>query len=225
EAIGKAGMRPGGEIYIALDVASSELWAGGGRYTFRKSGEPDRTSDQMIQLYEDWLRQYPIVSIEDGLAEGDWSGWKSLTDTLGSKVQLVGDDVFVTNPDILKRGISEGIANALLVKLNQTGPAAPRRKHLEQGKPVHRLDRCGSVGPRPRGSRGSRTAPQRRRLHVRSGVHIGAEARDSHALDRHGRAGSAVDSRDERLAAERTPLRRAAGIEQGGNRGQARRRP
>ena len=121
EAIGKAGMRPGGEIYIALDVASSELWAGGGRYTFRKSGEPDRTSDQMIQLYEDWLRQYPIVSIEDGLAEGDWSGWKSLTDTLGSKVQLVGDDVFVTNPDILKRGISEGIANALLVKLNQIG--------------------------------------------------------------------------------------------------------
>jgi len=121
EAIGKAGMRAGGEVYIALDVASSELWAGGGRYTFRKSGEPDRTSDQMIQLYEDWLRQYPIVSIEDGLAEGDWSGWKSLTDTLGSNVQLVGDDVFVTNPDILKRGISEGIGNALLVKLNQIG--------------------------------------------------------------------------------------------------------
>jgi enolase len=121
EAIGKAGMQAGREVYVALDVASSELWAGGGRYTFRKSGEPDRSSDQMIRLYEDWLRQYPIASIEDGLAEGDWSGWKSLTETLGSKVQLVGDDVFVTNPEILKRGISDGIGNALLVKLNQIG--------------------------------------------------------------------------------------------------------
>src|SRR5256885_7599199 len=121
EAIGKAGMRAGRDVYIALDVASSELWAGGGKYTFRKSGEADRTSDQMIQLYEDWLRQYPIASIEDGLAEGDWPGWKSLTQALGAKVQLVGDDVFVTNPEILKRGISEGIGNALLVKLNQIG--------------------------------------------------------------------------------------------------------
>jgi len=121
EAIGKAGMRAGQDVYVALDVASSELWAGGGRYTFKKSGEPDRTSDQMIQLYEDWLRQYPIISIEDGLAEGDWPGWKSFTQALGSKVQLVGDDVFVTNPEILKRGISEGIGNALLVKLNQIG--------------------------------------------------------------------------------------------------------
>jgi len=121
EAIGKAGMRAGQDVYIALDVASSELWAGGGRYTFKKSGEPDRTSDQMIALYEDWLRQYPIASIEDGLAEGDWPGWKSLTQALGARVQLVGDDVFVTNPEILKRGIAEGIANALLVKLNQIG--------------------------------------------------------------------------------------------------------
>jgi enolase len=121
EAIGKAGMRAGQDVYIALDVASSELWAGGGRYTFKKSGEPDRTSDQMIALYDDWLRQYPIASIEDGLAEGDWAGWKSVTQALGAKVQLVGDDVFVTNPEILKRGIAEGIANALLVKLNQIG--------------------------------------------------------------------------------------------------------
>jgi enolase len=121
EAIGKAGMRAGQDVYIALDVASSELWAGGGRYTFKKSGEPDRTSAQMIELYEDWLRQYPIASIEDGLAEGDWAGWKALTDALGAKVQLVGDDVFVTNPEILKRGISDGIGNALLVKLNQIG--------------------------------------------------------------------------------------------------------
>ena len=121
EAIGKAGLEAGRHVWVALDVASSELWAGAGRYTFRKSGEPDRSSDDMIRLYEDWLRQYPIVSIEDGLAEGDWEGWKSLTATLGGKVQLVGDDVFVTNPAILKKGIADGVANALLVKLNQIG--------------------------------------------------------------------------------------------------------
>jgi enolase len=121
EAIGKTGMRAGQDVYVALDVASSELWAGGGKYTFKKSGEPDRTSDQMIRLYEDWLRQYPILSIEDGLAEGDWDGWRALTQALGAKVQIVGDDVFVTNPAILQRGIAEGIGNALLVKLNQIG--------------------------------------------------------------------------------------------------------
>jgi len=121
EAVGKTGLKAGQDVFIALDVASSELWAGSGHYVFKKSGEPDRTTDQMIQLYEDWLRQYPIVSIEDGLAEGDWAGWKSLTAALGSRVQLVGDDVFVTNPAILRRGIEEGIGNALLVKLNQIG--------------------------------------------------------------------------------------------------------
>jgi enolase len=121
EAIGRAGMKAGHDIFIALDVASSELWAGGGRYTFKKSGEVDRTSEQMIRLYEDWLRQYPIVSIEDGLAESDWDGWKTLTSELGPRVQLVGDDVFVTNPEILKRGIADRVANALLVKLNQIG--------------------------------------------------------------------------------------------------------
>lgn len=121
EAIGKTGMKPGVDVFIALDVASSELWAGGGRYVFKKSGEPDRTSEQMVRLYEDWLRQYPIVSVEDGLAEGDWQGWQLLTQTLGSRVQLVGDDVFVTNPEILKRGIADQVGNALLVKLNQIG--------------------------------------------------------------------------------------------------------
>jgi len=121
EAIGKAGMKAGQDVLVALDVASSELWAGGGRYTFKKSGEPDRTSDQMVRLYEDWLRQYPIISIEDGLAEGDWGGWKVLTRELGGRVQLVGDDIFVTNPEILKRGIAETVGNALLVKLNQIG--------------------------------------------------------------------------------------------------------
>jgi len=120
EAISKAGMKAGDNVFIALDAATSELWAEG-RYTFKKSGEPDRTSDQMVRLWEDWLRQYPIISIEDGLAEGDWDGWKALTSALGSRVQLVGDDVFVTNPEILKRGISDKVGNALLVKLNQIG--------------------------------------------------------------------------------------------------------
>jgi enolase 1/2/3 len=121
EAIAKVGLKGGQDVHIALDVASSELWAGDGSYVFRKSGEPSRTSDQMIRLYEDWLRQYPIVSIEDGLAESDWDGWKALTAALGDRVQLVGDDVFVTNPEILARGIAEGVGNALLVKLNQIG--------------------------------------------------------------------------------------------------------
>ena len=121
EAIGAAGLKAGTDVWIALDVASSELWAGGGRYVFKKSGEPDRTSDEMVRLFEDWLRQYPIVSIEDGLAERDWPGWKTLTQELGARVQLVGDDLFVTNPEILKKGIGEGVGNALLVKLNQIG--------------------------------------------------------------------------------------------------------
>jgi enolase len=121
EAIGKTGRQAGQDVFIALDVAASELWAGRGRYAFKKSGEADRTSEEMIHLYEDWLRQYPIISIEDGLAEGDWDGWQAITRELGGGVQLVGDDVFVTNPEILKRGIADGVANALLVKLNQIG--------------------------------------------------------------------------------------------------------
>ena len=128
DAVGQAGLKAGQDVWVALDVASSELWApstglwaGGGRYTFKKSGEPDRTSEEMIRLYEDWIREYPIVSIEDGLAEGDWEGWKLLTGALGGRVQLVGDDVFVTNPAILKKGIEDKVGNALLVKLNQIG--------------------------------------------------------------------------------------------------------
>jgi len=122
EAIVQAGYKPGDSVYVALDVASSELWNDGAKnYEFKKSGDKTRTADEMVRLYEDWVRQYPIISIEDGLAEGDWDGWKTLTKALGSRVQLVGDDVFVTNPEILRRGITEGIANALLVKLNQIG--------------------------------------------------------------------------------------------------------
>ena len=122
EAINAAGYQPGRDICLALDVASSEFWDGASRtYVLKKSGEGTKSSDEMIAMYEDWLRQYPIVSIEDGLGEGDWPGWIRLTAALGSRVQLVGDDVFVTNPSILKKGIEQGVGNALLVKLNQIG--------------------------------------------------------------------------------------------------------
>jgi enolase len=120
EAIDKAGLKSGSDVYLALDVASSELWDEG-KYVFKKSGEKTRTPDQMVELYIDWVRQFPIISIEDGVAEGDWPGWKALTNALGDRVQLVGDDVFVTNPEILRRGIAEGVGNSLLVKLNQIG--------------------------------------------------------------------------------------------------------
>jgi enolase len=120
QAVAHAGLEAGRDVFLALDVAASELWRDG-RYVFRKSGEPPRTSDQMVEMYADWVRQYPIVSIEDGLAEGDWDGWRTLTAALGGSVQLVGDDVFVTNPEILRKGIATGVGNALLVKLNQIG--------------------------------------------------------------------------------------------------------
>jgi enolase len=122
EAVSRAGYTPGTNVFLALDVAASELWnEDGRRYEFKKSGERTRTAAEMVALYEDWVRQYPIASIEDGLAEGDWDGWKALTAALGARVQLVGDDVFVTNPEILGRGIADGVANAILVKLNQIG--------------------------------------------------------------------------------------------------------
>ena len=122
EAVAQAGYQAGENVFIALDVAASELWVEDGRrYEFRKSGEPTRTADEMVRMYEDWVRQYPIVSIEDGLGESDWEGWKTITTALGGKVQIVGDDLFVTNPEILARGIKEKVANSILVKLNQIG--------------------------------------------------------------------------------------------------------
>jgi enolase len=120
EAIGTAGFTAGRDVFLALDVASSELWDNGS-YVFRKSGEATRTAAQMVEMYTEWVRDYPIVSIEDGLAEGNWEGWTLLTRALGSRVQLVGDDVFVTNPEILRKGIAEHVGNSLLVKLNQIG--------------------------------------------------------------------------------------------------------
>ncbi len=120
EAIEDAGYSPGHDIALALDPASSELYEGG-KYVFFKSDQSRKSADEMIRLYADWVRQYPIVSIEDGLAQDDWEGWKALTQELGSKVQLVGDDLFVTNAERLERGIQEGIANSILIKLNQIG--------------------------------------------------------------------------------------------------------
>ena len=122
EAVAAAGFKAGADVFIALDVAASELWnEETRRYDFKKSREKTRTSDEMIALWQDWVRQYPIISIEDGLAEGDWEGWRALTKAMGDRVQLVGDDLFVTNPEILQRGIHDGVCNAILVKLNQIG--------------------------------------------------------------------------------------------------------
>ena len=121
EAIEQAGHKPGVDIGICLDPAASEFFKGG-KYVFKKSDKSERTSDQMVEYWANWVRQYPaICSIEDGMSEEDWDGWKHLTDTLGKKIQLVGDDVFVTNPSIFKRGIEKGIANSILVKVNQIG--------------------------------------------------------------------------------------------------------
>jgi enolase len=119
EAIDKAGYA--GKIQLALDVAASELWTEEKKYVFKKSDKSVKTSEQMGDLYEKMCAKYPIVSIEDGLGENDWDGWKSLTKRLGSKTQLVGDDLFVTNTEILRKGIKEGLANAILIKVNQIG--------------------------------------------------------------------------------------------------------
>ena len=121
QAIEKAGFRPGEDVYVALDAASSEFYkSDSGLYVFESTGEK-RTSAEMVDFWKNWVTKYPIISIEDGLAEDDWNGWSMLTKEIGSKVQLVGDDLFVTNSKRLQRGISEGIANSILVKVNQIG--------------------------------------------------------------------------------------------------------
>ena len=121
-AISAAGYKPGSEIAIAMDAANSELWnEKENKYVFHKSDGKKMTSEQLVKYWESWANQYPIVSIEDGMAEDDWDGWKMLTDTLGKKCQLVGDDLFVTNVERLQKGIDTGVGNALLVKVNQIG--------------------------------------------------------------------------------------------------------
>jgi enolase len=119
EAVGKSGYSAGENVYIAIDAAASEFYVDG-RYMF-KAEKKGLSSGDMIDLYDDWIRRYPLISIEDGLSERDWDGWKVLTKRLSKSVQLVGDDIFVTNPEILKRGIEEGIGNSILIKLNQIG--------------------------------------------------------------------------------------------------------
>ncbi len=120
EAISAAGYKPGEDISICLDPATSELWRDG-KYLFYKSDQSTKTPAEMVELWADWVNKYPIVSLEDGMGENDWEGWKLLTDTIGDKVELVGDDLFCTNPKIVKEGIEAGVANSVLIKVNQIG--------------------------------------------------------------------------------------------------------
>jgi enolase len=133
EAIAKAGYRAGSQVALALDPAASEF-LDAGKYVFRKSDGSTRDAEGMIRFYAEWVRQYPIVSIEDGLAEDDWRGWKLLTTELGTKIQLVGDDLFVTSIRRLTRGIDEGAANAILIKLNQIGTLTETLQAMELAK-------------------------------------------------------------------------------------------
>jgi enolase len=122
EAITKAGYKPGEDIALALDPAASEFYdSEKKKYVFKKSDKSERTSEEMVEFWAGWVRQYPIISIEDGMSEEDWPGWKIMTGTLGKKIQLVGDDIYVTNTSIFARGIAQGIANSILIKLNQIG--------------------------------------------------------------------------------------------------------
>jgi len=130
EAIEQAGYSPGHDICLALDPAASEMFQDG-KYLFFKSDKSKKSSDEMVRLYADWVRQYPIISIEDGLAQDDWEGWKALTEALGDKVQIVGDDLFVTNTERLQRGIEEGAANSILIKLNQIGTVTETIRAIE----------------------------------------------------------------------------------------------
>ncbi len=132
EAIAKAGYKPGEQISISLDPASSEFYSKDKKkYVFKKSDKRELSSDEMIAYWADWCGKYPILSIEDGMAEFDWDGWKKMTDQLGSKIQLVGDDLFVTNPAILAEGIAKGVANSILIKVNQIGTLTETLEAME----------------------------------------------------------------------------------------------
>ncbi len=133
EAISKANYAPGKDVFLALDPASSEFFDDG-KYVFSKSDKSSKTPTQMVQFYERWVGQYPIISIEDGMAEGDWDGWKQLTDLVGKKIQLVGDDLFVTNTKFLQKGIDLGVANSILIKVNQIGTLTETLDAIEMAK-------------------------------------------------------------------------------------------
>jgi enolase len=132
-AIAGAGYKPGKDIFLALDVASSEMFQKG-KYLFFKSDKKPRSAEQMVKMYEKMAKEYPVISIEDGMAENDWKGWEMLTDALGDKVQLVGDDLFVTNTEILAKGIENGIANSILIKVNQIGTLTETFDCIEMAK-------------------------------------------------------------------------------------------
>jgi enolase len=135
EAIAQAGYKPGEQIAIALDPASSEFYdKDKNKYVFKKGDKRELSSEQMVDFYADWVRQYPIVSLEDGLAEDDWAGWRILTEKLGSKIQLVGDDLFVTNVKRLQKGIEEGVANSILIKVNQIGTLTETLEAIDLGR-------------------------------------------------------------------------------------------
>jgi enolase len=133
EGITKAGYRPGGDISICLDPAASEMWEDGKYVLFKSTGEAF-SSEAMVKLWESWVRQYPIVLLEDGMGENDWAGWKMLTGALGDQVELVGDDIFCTNPAILREGIDQGIGNAVLIKLNQIGTVTEALETIDLAK-------------------------------------------------------------------------------------------
>jgi len=135
EAIVKAGYKPGEDVLLALDVASSELFdKEKGTYILENEAKKEKSREEMVQFYENLVNKYPIISIEDGMAENDWDGWKLLTDRLGKKIQIVGDDLFVTNPKILKEGIQKGIANSILIKLNQIGTLTETLEAIEMAR-------------------------------------------------------------------------------------------
>ncbi len=136
EAINKAGYTPGEDISLCLDPATSELWDNG-KYVFFKSDKRAKSPTDMVELWSSWVKQYPIVSIEDGMGENDWDGWKALTETLGASVLLVGDDLFCTNPTILQQGIEKQVANAILIKLNQIGTVTETLDTIELAKQQH----------------------------------------------------------------------------------------
>lgn len=133
EAIENAGYKPGDDVLLALDVASSELFKDGDYY-LENEKSPKKSADQLIDFYEDLVNRYPIISIEDGMAENDWDGWKKITDRLGKRIQLVGDDLFVTNAKTLQEGIDKGVANSILVKLNQIGTLTETLDAIETAK-------------------------------------------------------------------------------------------
>jgi len=135
EAIEKAGYKPGEDVAVALDPAASEFYdETKKRYVFKKSDGSELTSEEMVNYWKNWVEKYPIISLEDGMSELDWDGWKLLTDELGKKIQLVGDDIFVTNPEILSKGIEKGIANSILIKLNQIGTLTETLDTIELAK-------------------------------------------------------------------------------------------